>query len=242
VAFSAPDTGETAASRERPEPGTEPARTPLLAVLGAGDAAVTAVARAVADARTRAAASRETVAQRVTEVPAELRGRFSAEELFRALDAYRAQAGRAYAEFAERGEQAWGRLREQPQMRQAITTLEAYTERLDVRVDDLVDDAEKALTVVGRQTGERVARAGQRFTGRAADAVVDAGAEASDAVADASTAAAGAIEDAGEEAAAATEKATEKAAGQTTGQTTGKAPRSAAPKPATRRTGGPGAG
>jgi heparin binding hemagglutinin HbhA len=206
MAFSsAPEPGEDRTARSTPP---EPARTPLLAVLGAGDAAVAAVARTFADAFSAAATTREAVQQRVADLPGEidgLRGRFSGDELRRALEAYRGQVERAYAELAGRGEQAWGRLREQPQVRRAITTVEAYTEMLDARVDDLVDDAQdaavKALSVADRQTrvtGEKVARAGQRFTGRAADAVVEASAATSDAVEDAGVAAAQVIEDTGD--------------------------------------------
>lgn len=222
MAFSAPEPGEARTAAE-PTARPETTRSPLLAALGAGDAAVAAVARTFADAFSVAATTREAVQQRVAELPAEideLRVRFSGDELRRALEAYRTQVDRAYAEFAGRGEEAWGRLREQPQVRQAITTVEAYTEKLDARVDDLVDDAQdaatKALTAANRQTrstGEKVARAGQRFSGRAAAAVVDASAAASDAVADAGVAAAEVIEDAGEETAAATRSATEKATG-----------------------------
>ena len=99
--------------------------TPLLAVLGAGDAAVAAVARAFADAYAAAASRRETVQHRVAELPTELEGlraRFSGDELRRALETYRAQVERAYAQFAGRGEETWGKLREKPQVRQAMTT------------------------------------------------------------------------------------------------------------------------
>jgi heparin binding hemagglutinin HbhA len=220
MAFSAPEPGEdrTAADPTEPRQPAEPTRATLLAVLGAGDAAVAAVARTFADAFSAAATTREAVQQRVADLPAEidgLRGRFSGDELRRAMEAYRTQVERAYAEFAGRGEEAWGRLREQPQVRQAITTLEAYTEKLDARVDDLVDDAQdaaaRALTAANRQTrvtGEKVARAGQRFSGRVADAVVDASATTSDAVEDAGVAAAEAIEDAGDGVADATRATT----------------------------------
>ncbi len=196
-----------------------PQRNPLLAALGAGDATVAAVARAFADAlgaaTSTAASTREAVQQRVTDLPAELdelRGRFSGQELLRALDAYRAQVERAYAALAGRGEETWERLRERPRV--AITLLGSYTDRLDERVDDLVDDAQgaaaRALAAAGRQgrtTGERVARAGQRFTGLAADVIVDASAATADAVEEVGTAAAGRVEEAGDEVAAATRTA-----------------------------------
>jgi heparin binding hemagglutinin HbhA len=186
MAFSAPDPGDARRAADATEPDmttnpvpAEPAtaeqpRNPLLAALGAGDAAVAAVARAFADAVEAASSTQRTVQQRVADLPAELeglRGRFSGEDLRRALESYRAQVERAYAEFAGRGEEAWERLRE-------------------------------------GVPGEKVARAAQRFTARAADTIVDASATAAGAVEDAGTATAGAIEDAGDETATATRKVT----------------------------------
>jgi heparin binding hemagglutinin HbhA len=220
MVFSAPDPGEERTSAEPPHPAANGAhpRSPWLAVLGAGDAAVTAVARAVTDAFSAASSTastrQKTMQQRMADLPGELdglRARFSGDELRRALDAYRAQLERAYAELSGRGEEAWERLRERPQVRQAITALESYTEKLDARVDDAHDAATRALAAAGRQTratGEKVARTGQRFSGRAADAVVDASAATADAVEDAGTTAAETIEEAGDGAAAATRKAT----------------------------------
>jgi heparin binding hemagglutinin HbhA len=185
MAFSAPEPGDARRAADAdltesdlttttPPASAEQPRKPLLAALGAGDAAVAAVARAFADAVEAATSTQRTVQRRVVDLPAELEGllgRFSGEELRRALDSYRAQVERAYAEFAGRGEEAWGRLRE-------------------------------------GATGEKVARAAQRFTGRAADTIVDVSATAADAVEDAGTAAAGAVEDAGGETATVTRAAT----------------------------------
>lgn len=217
--------------------------TPLLAMLGAGDAAVAAVARAFAAAASR----RGTVQHRVAELPAEfegLRARFSGDELRRALEIYRAQVERAYREFAGRGEETWDKLREKPQVRHALTTLESYSDKLDARVDDAQEAASRALAAASRQsraTGEKVAKAGQRFTGRAADAVVDVSAATADAVEDAGTAAAQVIEDAGDEAASATRTVTSSAAEPTaeptapTEQTAGRTTGMPAPKRAVRR-------
>ena len=205
MAFSAPEPGDAPTATTEPANGTstEHRPTPLLAALGAGDAAVAAVARAFADAFAAAASRRETVQHRVAELPTELealRTRFSGDELRHALETYRAQVERAYAQFAGRGEQTWDKLREKPQVRHAM-------EKLDSRVDEAQEAAARALAAT-RATGEKVAKAGQRLSGRAADAVVDASTTASDAVEGAGTAAAEVIEDAGDEAAAATRKAT----------------------------------
>jgi heparin binding hemagglutinin HbhA len=192
MAFSAPgpDEARTAAGPPPVPPEvTEHPRSPLLAALGAGEAAFAAVAHAFAEAFTTAASTQKTVQQRVADLPTELeelRGRFSGDELRRAMEAYRVQVERAYSEFAERGEETWDRLRQQPQVQQAVTTLESYGGKLDGRV--------------------------QRFTGRAADAVVDATAATSEVVEETGAAAAGAIEDAGEGTTAVTRRTTRKAA------------------------------
>jgi heparin binding hemagglutinin HbhA len=202
----------------------EAARTPLLAVLGAGDRAVSAVSKAV-----------EGVQHRVAELPQHLTG----EELRKAVAELREQAGKAYADFAKQGERTWGRLREQPQVQEALARIETYTGKLDSRVDDIVDDArdatEKALAAVStqtRSTGERIAKATQRFTGRTATTVTEVSKDASEAVAQAGSEAAETISEAGAEAARETRSTTRRAANRT-------APKSetasGASKPAARR-------
>jgi heparin binding hemagglutinin HbhA len=192
----------------------EVARTPLLAVLGAGDLAVNAVSKAVAAARTQA----EGVQHRVAELPQHLNG----EELRKAVADLRAQAEHAYAGWARQGEETWSRIRKQPQVKEAIARFETYTEKLDSRVDDIVDDArdatEKALTAVStqtRSTGERIAKATQRFTGRAAETVTEVSKDASTAVAHVGTEASEAITEAGTETARETRSTTRRAANRT---------------------------
>jgi heparin binding hemagglutinin HbhA len=218
----------------------ELARTPLLAVLGAGDLAVNAVSKAVVEARTRAVAARARAASQAEDVQHRVAG-LSGEELRRAAAGLRTQAGQAYAGFAEHGEKTWGRIRTQPQVKDALTRIEGYTEKLDARVDDIVDDArdatEKALAVVTtqtRSTGERVARATQRFTGRAAQTVSDVSEDASRNVAHAGNDAAQAINEAGAEAAHETRSTTRKAANRTAPKP---APNPTTSKPAARRGG-----
>jgi heparin binding hemagglutinin HbhA len=218
----------------------EAARTPLLAVLGAGEIAVSAVSKAAevararaAVARTRATAQAEDVQHRVAELPQ----RLSSEELRKTVAELRAQAEQAYAGFAERGEKTWGRIRKQPQVEQALATFGSYTEKLDARVDGLVDDAHDAatkalatVTTQTRSTGERVARASKRISGRTADTVTDVSGDASKAVAKAGAETAGAINEAGDELAHDARSATRRAANRT-------APKEATRRPATRRTG-----
>jgi heparin binding hemagglutinin HbhA len=209
----------------------EAARTPLLAVLGAGDRAVSAVSKAVVAARTQA----EGVQHRVAELPQHLKG----EELRKAVAELREQAGKAYLGFARQGEQTWSRIREQPQVKEALARLETYTGKLDSRVDDIVDEArdatEKALAAVStqtRSTGERIAQATQRFSGRTASTVTEASKDASKTVAQAGTEAAETISEAGTEAARETRSTTRRAASRTAPKPEAAA---GASKPAARR-------
>lgn len=193
----------------------EVARTPLLAVLGAGEYTVTAVSRAVAEADLRARA----VQHRVAELPQRLR---RPEGLRRTVTELRAEAEERYGDLAERGELAWGRIRQQPQVKQVISTIETYTGKLDARVDVLVDDAhdaaEKALRTVTRQTrstGEKVARTTQQVAAEAAEAVTDVAEDASEAVAKAGDELAENITEAGGEVAHDVRSASRKAAERT---------------------------
>jgi heparin binding hemagglutinin HbhA len=201
----------------------EAARTPLLAVLGAGDAAVTVVTKAIVDAQTRRRAQADKVQAYVTALPQKL----NADEARKTVAELREQAGTAYTGFAERGEKAWGKIRTQPQVKDAIARIESYTEKLDARVDSFVDDAhdaaEKALAVVTRQTrsvGEKAARDTEKVADETAETVVEV---------------AGRISEAGDEAAHATRSTTRRAANRTAPRT---APKAATPKPATRRSNG----
>ena len=195
----------------------EVARTPLLAVLGAGDYAVARVGEAVNRA-------------------AELPQRLTSQGLRTLVTDLRVDAEETYSGFAERGEKTWGRIRKQPQVKKAISTIETYTDKFDARVDDLVDDAhdagEKALRTVTRQTrsvGEKTARATQRFAAETAETVADAAGDASGKVAEAGQNAASSINETGDEAAGTARSASRKAAART-------APKTATRKPAARRT------
>ena len=193
MAVSLPTAADVRKAREQAVEQVEVARTPLLAVLGLGDYAVATVSKAVTDARTRAAERREFVQTRVSELP----GRLNTDELRKLVADLRDQAEATYEGFAERGEKTWGKIRKQPQVKQAIATIESYTEKLDARVDILVNDAhdvaEKALTTVTRQarsTGEKVARSTQNFAAEAAEVVSEVAEDAGESVAKAGDAAA----------------------------------------------------
>src|SRR5919109_1610852 len=167
MAVSLPTSADVRKAREQAAKAAaeraEAARTPLLAVLGAGDRAYTAVSKAVAEARTRAVAARERAAEQAEDVQhrvAELPQRLNTEELRKVIAErvaeLRAQAEQAYAGFAQHGEQTWERIREQPQVKEALAKLDEYTEKLDARVDEFVDEAhdaaEKAFATVSTQT------------------------------------------------------------------------------------------
>ena len=102
--------------------------TPLYAVVGAGDLALTQLNEAVASLRERTEAATEDAQARFEkakvrfnelpeEVPAsleELKGKFTADEVKEQVDAYVALATTFYNGLAERGEEALDRLRTQP--------------------------------------------------------------------------------------------------------------------------------
>jgi heparin binding hemagglutinin HbhA len=238
MAVSLPTSTDVRKAREAAAERAEVARTPLLAVLGAGDYAVATVTKAVTDARARATAQAEEVQTRVAGVQtrvAELPQHLSTDALRKLVADLRADAEERYSDFADRGERTWSKIRKQPQVKQAITTIETYTDKLDARVDVLVDDAhdvaEKALATVTRQTrstGEKAARATQRFAAETAETVAEVATEASGKVAEAGKDAAATINEAGDEAASSTRSVTRRAANRTE-------PKAAAGKPATRR-------
>lgn len=223
------------------EQQAEVVRTPLLAVLGVGEYAYTTVNKVVSDARARATKRAEVVQHRVSELPneiSELRTRLSSEYLRKQAEELRGQAEGVYSGFAERGEKAWGRLRKQPQVKQAISTVETLTERVDGFVDDTHDAAEKALGTVTRETrslGERAARGAQDAAGQAAGAVTEATSDAAGAVSARGAEAAAAIDEAGSEVAGGARSAARKSATRTDPKSASKGV--ATRKPAARRTG-----
>lgn len=244
MAVNLPTSTDVQKAREQAAEQATVVRTPLLAVLGVGDYAYTTVNKAVSDARTRAEKRAEEVQTRVSELPneiSELRTRLSSEHLRKQVEEFREQAETVYSGFAQRGEKAWGRIRKQPQVKQAIATVETYTEQFDARVDEFVDTthdaAEKALGTVTRETrslGERAARTAQQVAGQAAEQVTEVTKDASEAVAEAGAEAAAAIDDAGDEVASSTRSTARKAANRTAPKNATTA--TAARKPAARRT------
>lgn len=236
MAVNLPTSADVRKAREQAAEQAEVARTPLMAVLGVGDLAYTTVTRVVTDARSTATKRAEEVQTRVQELPQDvrdLRGKLSSDELRKQVEEFRSEVEGVYVGFAQRGEKAWGRLRKQPQVKQAISTVEDLSEKFDARVDGFVDDthdaAEKALGAVTTQTrsvGEKVARTAQSVSGQAAETVTEVSQDA-----------AAAIDEAGDEVASSTRSTARRTAAKTDPKTGTGARTAAARKPAARRNG-----
>ena len=217
----------------------EQARTPLYAVLGAGDLATEAVRDYVTKARGEATDQAKDVQARVTdlqtrlgelqdrlvevraqvrtkvgELPddvAELRGKLEPTELRGALESYVQSLQDVYERLAARGETAADKLRRQPKVKQAIHRVEATADTAEDRVGKLVDDArEIADDVLGRVT-RRTRSVGEK-TAIATEKAADATADAVRKTADT---AADAVEEAGDDAASTTRSVSRKAANRT---------------------------
>jgi heparin binding hemagglutinin HbhA len=226
----------------------EQARTPLFAVLGAGDLATEAVRDYVTKARGEATDQAKDVQARVTELQtklselqdrlvevraqvrtkvgelpddvAELRGRFEPAELRGALESYVQSLQDVYEKLAARGETAADKLRKQPKVKQAIDRVEATADTAEVRVGKIVDEArEIADDVLGRVT-RRTRSVGEK-TAIATEKAAD---DTAQAIRKAADDVSDAVEEAGDEAASTTRSVSRKAANRT-----------APAKPATRR-------
>ncbi|GAB2917196.1 hypothetical protein GCM10027047_13800 [Rhodococcus aerolatus] len=167
------------------------AKTPVLAAIGAGDYALQTIADLVSGARARAeervgeTRNRvEETRERITDLPNEideLRTKLEPEELRKVAEAYVQAAASIYVSLAERGEVAVERLRKQPGVEQAIDRAEATRSRVDATREDAKEITDDVLGTIARQTrsiGERAARATERVTGRANEAVSEAGEDA----------------------------------------------------------------
>ena len=118
----------------------ENVKTPLFAAVGAGDYALQAVAEVATKLRERAEArtaewqakaeeTRERLQGLPEDVPsqiADLREKFTAEELRKVAEAYVQVATDLYNSLAERGEEAYERIRHQPLVEENIERAEAY--------------------------------------------------------------------------------------------------------------------
>lgn len=203
----------------------DPFRQPALAVLGLGDVAVAAARDAVA----RVQAGATEVQARVEDLPAEvqeLRTKLTAEDFRRLVDSYLVAVRSVYADLIKRGQTTYKEIKAQPQVKQALDTVDQVQSEIESRLEDAVEGVrvrgEGALAQVTRQTrsvGERAARVTQRFSAQAAESVAEAGSELSEE-----------IKEAGDEVASETRSATRKTAARTAPQKQGPkdAPKSAA--------------
>lgn len=174
-------------------------RTPLLAVLGAGDLGVNKVNDALAKARKGAEERRGVVTERVeklqaqlSDLPTELRERFEAERARYNADELR----KRYDELAERGEGALRRIRKQPRVAKTLDSISDVNERFEKQVEKVVDDVH-----------DRFAAGSVKVT--------EVRAEAADKVEEAGTTAAAKVEEAGASAAETTKTTATKAATKT---------------------------
>lgn len=214
--------------RKARKQATEAARTPLYAVIGAGDLATEAVREYVTKARGDATGQAKGVQSRVDDLQArlvqlqdrlvevraqvrtkvgelpddvaELRGKLEPAELRHALEGYTQSLQELYERLATRGETALDRLRKQPRVQDAIERVEEAADTAEDRVGKLVEDArELADDVLGR-VSRRTRSVGEK-TAIAAERLADD--------------AAGAVEEAGDELASTTRSVTRKAANRT---------------------------
>jgi heparin binding hemagglutinin HbhA len=174
----------TLPSAEDVRKAREQARKPLLAVLGAGDLAVKAVADVLQKARERMTSRTEAAKSTVTDLPDKL----DPAEL-------RKTVTNQYRSWAEHGEATLRKLRSQPQVKKAIDQVENVrekalhqvemtTDRALSAVGDARDLADDVLGKVARQTrsvGEKTAISTEKVTEKATETVAEAGAEAASA-------------------------------------------------------------
>jgi heparin binding hemagglutinin HbhA len=210
----------------------DPLRAPSLALLGLGDYAVASAQEAVA----RVQAGATEVQARVEDLPSELgelRSKLTTEDFRRLADAYLAAVRSVYEDLITRGTGAYSKIKAQPQVKQALATVDSVSTELEGRLEGTVEEfrvrGESVLAGVTRQTrsvGERAARYTQRTSAEAAEALTEAGTEA-----------AAEVEQAGDEVASETRSATRKAAAKTAPNKQGpkNAPKSAATPAADKR-------
>jgi len=153
---------------ERNAPTVEDLKAPLLAAVGAADLALERVNEIVntlieragdarVDTRGRVEETRDRLSKLQEELPQraeELRDRLTGDELRRAAEGYREQAGDLYNSLIERGEAALERLRNQP-------GFEERRARAEQAVSSTVELTQEALGNVASQTravGERAAK------------------------------------------------------------------------------------
>jgi heparin binding hemagglutinin HbhA len=210
----------------------DPLRAPSLALLGLGDYAVASAQEAFSKVQSGATE----VQARVEDLPSELqelRHKLTAEDFRKLADSYVKAVRSVYDDLVKRGNTAYSKIKAQPQVKQALTTVDSVSTELEGRLEDTVEEfrvrGESVLAGVTKQTrsvGERAARYTQQATGQAAEALTETSAEV-----------AAELKEAGDEAASETRSATRKAAARTAPAKQGpkNAPKSAATAAADKR-------
>jgi heparin binding hemagglutinin HbhA len=210
----------------------DPLRAPSLALLGLGDYAVASAQEAVA----RVQAGATEVQARVEDLPSELqelRSKLTTEDFRRLADAYLAAVRGVYEDLVKRGTGAYSKIKAQPQVKQALSTVDSVSTELESRLEDTVEEfrvrGENVLAGVTKQTrsvGERAARYTQQTTGQAAEVLTET-----------STEVAAELKETGDEVASETRSASRKAAARTAPKKQGpkNAPKSAATTAADKR-------
>lgn len=215
-------------------------KTPLLAVLGAAEAAGSTLTDAISKAgggatgraqetQHRLQSSLDDLQRRVSDLPAEigeLRSRLEPAELRKLADAYGKVAQQVYTSLAERGEELFGEFRSRPDVQRALESMESGVDAAQHRleavardVNELADDLLARFARSSRSAGEQAAQATQQRAAQLAEQVEEV-----------SEGAAGAVSEAGDEAASSTRSTARRAGNRASSQR----------KPATRRTSGNG--
>ncbi len=210
----------------------DPLRAPSLALLGLGDYAVASAQEAFSKVQ----AGATEVQARVEELPSELQDlstKLSAEDFRKLAENYLKAVQGVYEGLVERGTSAYSKIKAQPQVKQALNTVDSVSSELENRLEDTVEEfrvrGESVLAGVTKQTrsvGERAARYTQQVTGQAAEVLTET-----------STEVAAEVKEAGDEVASETRSVTRKAASRTapTKQGPKNAPKSAATTAADKR-------
>lgn len=180
---------------------TTVARTPLLAVLGAGDAAATAISNAMHRARhdttdrveenqERLRTALADLQARLAELPRELnelRAHLEPGQVRKLADSYAQVAQQVYLSLADRGEEAYGRFTSRPQVRRAMDSAEAGVDAAQLQVEQIVENVGRLADEVlarfstsTRSAGEKTARRTQQASEQAATQVQQVAGEAAE--------------------------------------------------------------
>ena len=232
-----PTTEDVRHARKQAEAGVaatfDAVRSPLLAALGALDAATRAVTDAFGKVRSEAADRAEEtqsrlqkslheLQSRVSDLPAELgelRHRLEPAELRKLAEEYGEAAQKIYISLIERGEEVFGQLRSRPRVQQALDSVESGVdtaqdrlERVVSDVNAVVEDLRRRFLRTSRSVGERVAQEVEEVSAETTQRVQDTAEKAQATADDVSRA----VDEDGTEAASTTRSVTDKVADQVT--------------------------